>query len=136
MKALTVCQPWATAILTLGKAVENRTWSTPYRGPLAIHAGKSRRWYDAEDPEDWPDLYGVELPPLESLTLGCVLGVVDLLDCVPLAELGRRYPDLRGHAWAEGPVCWVLANPRLLAEPVPYSGQQGLWQISDGLLKF
>ncbi|MCU1592441.1 MAG: 8, gp08 [Frankiales bacterium] len=39
MKALTVRQPWAWAIATGAKTVENRTRGTAYRGPLAIHAG-------------------------------------------------------------------------------------------------
>ncbi len=39
MKALTLQQPWATLIAEGHKRVENRTWQTAYRGPLAIHAG-------------------------------------------------------------------------------------------------
>jgi hypothetical protein len=38
-KAITVLQPWASAIAFAGKDVENRDWPTRYRGPLAIHAG-------------------------------------------------------------------------------------------------
>lgn len=41
MYALTVKQPWASAIMAGLKRVENRTWRTDYRGPLAIHAGSS-----------------------------------------------------------------------------------------------
>ena len=40
MRALTVRQPWAWAIIHGGKDVENRVRSLgPYRGPVAIHAG-------------------------------------------------------------------------------------------------
>jgi hypothetical protein len=42
VKALTVQQPWAWAIIHGGKDVENRTQAWSYRGPLAIHAGA--RW--------------------------------------------------------------------------------------------
>jgi len=31
-----VRQPWASRILLEGKAVENRSWSTSWRGPLAV----------------------------------------------------------------------------------------------------
>ncbi len=41
MRALTIRQPWAWAITCGLKRVENRTWSTNYRGPLLIHAGKT-----------------------------------------------------------------------------------------------
>ena len=44
MKALTICQPYPHLIMLGEKPVENRTWATSYRGPLAIHAGKSRQW--------------------------------------------------------------------------------------------
>lgn len=40
MKAITVTQPYATLIMILAKLIETRSWSTNYRGPLAIHAGK------------------------------------------------------------------------------------------------
>lgn len=42
MKALTVRQPWASLIALGVKTVETRSWSTKYRGPLAIHAGMTR----------------------------------------------------------------------------------------------
>src|SRR6266446_8164646 len=31
-------QPWATLIALGAKRIETRSWSTSYRGPLAIHA--------------------------------------------------------------------------------------------------
>jgi hypothetical protein len=40
MKAISVRQPWADAIVWHGKTIENRTWNTGYRGPLLIHAAK------------------------------------------------------------------------------------------------
>lgn len=62
MKALSVCQPWAHAILALGKNVENRSWPTSYRGPLLIHASKTKAFYDREDADDWREGLGMELP--------------------------------------------------------------------------
>lgn len=38
MKALTVHQPYASLIAIGAKRIETRSWSTSYRGPLAIHA--------------------------------------------------------------------------------------------------
>lgn len=40
MKALSIRQPWAYAILHAGKRVENRSWSTRFRGEFFIHASK------------------------------------------------------------------------------------------------
>jgi hypothetical protein len=41
--ALTLRQPWATAVAELGKRVENRTWRLP-SGYLWIHAGARSGW--------------------------------------------------------------------------------------------
>jgi hypothetical protein len=40
MKALTLHQPWASLVAVGAKTIETRSWSTRYRGPLAIHAAK------------------------------------------------------------------------------------------------
>lgn len=42
MNALTIRQPWASLIAAGVKTIETRSWSTKYRGPLAIHAGTSK----------------------------------------------------------------------------------------------
>ncbi len=43
MKAITLWQPWATLVAIGAKRFETRSWSTHYRGPLAIHAAKTSR---------------------------------------------------------------------------------------------
>jgi hypothetical protein len=43
MKALSLWQPWATLVSIGAKRIETRSWPTKYRGPLAIHAGLTRR---------------------------------------------------------------------------------------------
>jgi hypothetical protein len=52
MRAITVQQPWASAIAHPdGKRVENRRWTTSWRGALAIHAGQGWDPAGARDPE-------------------------------------------------------------------------------------
>lgn len=48
MKVLTLHQPWASLVALGVKTIETRSWSTSYRGPLAIHAGASFRGIDDE----------------------------------------------------------------------------------------
>ncbi|WP_206002040.1 ASCH domain-containing protein [Paraburkholderia aromaticivorans] len=43
MKALSIRQPWAWLIVKGHKDIENRTWSTRFRGRVLIHAG-ARLW--------------------------------------------------------------------------------------------
>ncbi len=85
VKTLTIRQPWAHAILHLGKAVENRSWWTHYRGLLLIHA--------AARPERNPSELlpeHMDRPPadqaLRNLPTGCIVGVVELADCVRIAK--------------------------------------------------
>lgn len=151
--ALTICQPYAHLIVTpqaelptppegfpnQQKRVENRRWSTDYRGPLAIHAGKSRKWLELAEDGDGNelevDIYG--LRPGE-LVYGAVIGIAELIDCVPIDRryvrdgwpdwLQRKYPWLPKHEHAEGPYGWILENARRLVTPIPARGQQGMWQ--------
>lgn len=129
MKALTVCQPWAWMIVHGPKRYENRTWYTRYRGPLLIHAGKSRRWL-LDDYE--LDLYrseGIAIPHNNDLVYGALIGKCTLAGCYP-------YNDVKGQDWALGPWCWKLADVRPLDEPVPsYRGAPGLFEVPDLVLE-
>ena len=131
MKALSIHQPWAWAILHAGKNVENRSWRTNHRGPLLIHAARSRASYDRQDAALWPRRYGVELPAWEALTIGAIIGVVDVVDCVPVGPGGTL--GLRGEsAWAlEGYFGWVLANPRPFAKAISRRGAQTLFEVDE-----
>ena len=117
MRAITIHQPWAWAIVSGAKRVENRTWATRYRGPLLIHAGKSTRSLHC-----WPT--GIDPPPSCEFVFGALLGTVDLVDCVPL-------DDVADDPFAAGPWCWVLESPQALALPIPYPGRQGLFVVPE-----
>ena len=136
MRALTVQNPWAWAIVSGGKDVENRTQRWKYRGPLAIHAGMrfSERggdselihaaWYRHGSRGFLPDNPG-------SFTYGAILGVVDLVDvhpsagcCAPWGE--SAYVEHGGRTRRQI-VHLVLENARVLPEPIPCRGALGLW---------
>ena len=114
MKALTICQPYAHLIVIGDKIIENRKWATSYRGPLAIHAGKSRQWLEDGDEQEWPHM-----------VFGAVVAIADLRGCARLEDLPLEYRD---HAHASGPWCWILRNVLPLKKPIPMRGAQGLWE--------
>lgn len=137
MRALTVQQPWASAIVEVGKTVENRTQSWSYRGPLAVHAGL--RWSErGESNQDLRDAFRSMHPrwnggqlPRWWFPMGAILGVVDLVDvhpsagcCAPWGE--SSYVEHGGRERRQI-VHLVLENPRLLVEPIPCKGALGLW---------
>lgn len=134
MKALTISQPYASLIASGEKFVENRTWETFHRGPLAIHAGKGKQYLGTKELAKYPT--------------GCIVAVCRLLECVHVPSLGERiqrnqpYRNLtmtwmhaiRDHEHTEGPFGFVLSEIRALPEPVPYQGAQGLWVLPDDVL--
>lgn len=118
MKVLTIRQPWAWAIMFAGKGIENRSWRTHYRGPLAIHAG-AKVETDATLPRR------VRAPEAGDLVCSAILGVVDVVDVVE----SSRSP------WFHGPYGLVLRNPRPLLKPLPCKGRLGLWDLTPSQLR-
>lgn len=125
MKALTICQPYAELIARGDKRVENREWSTNYRGLLYIHAGKSRDWLNGDTDEDLREEFG------RDIEFGAIVAIATLADCVHIDKVGKgmagqRWPWLADHPHTSGTWCWVLANVSRV-KPVPWRGAQGLW---------
>lgn len=138
MKALTIGQPYAHLIcITKEKGVENREWSTNYRGPLVIHAGKSVAWLDKDEAGktiDFDEKTG------EAFTFGAAIGIANLADCLHIdrieaGEYESRWPGLRDHRHTSGTWCWVLNKRQAFVEPIPYKGEQGLYFIQDAILR-
>lgn len=127
MKALTVCQPYAHLLFTDEKPVENRTWPTLYRGPLLIHAGKSRAWLTDGD-EERAAAAG------HPLVFGAIIGRVNLVYCVRLEPLLHARPELAENVHVNGPWCWVMEHPVRFAEPIPWRGALGLFDVPDEVL--
>lgn len=133
MKALTICQPYAELICTLEKRVENRTWPTRYRGPLWIHAGKSRDWLRLNPAKDYEERYGIYI---STMAFGALVARAALIDCLHIDAIdsGRhdeQYPWLRSHEHVEGEWCWLLADVIRLDRPIPWKGELGLFNVSD-----
>lgn len=123
-------QPWAWAIIHGGKDVENRfrNIAGDYRGPVAIHGGLS---YD-EDAVVWAggQPFAVDDDGSHREPRGAIIGVVDLVG-VHKDLVGGR-PEAHCSPWAEDGVHHlVLANPRPLADPIPFRGALGLRRLDD-----
>lgn len=128
MKALTVWQPWATAILAHGKDIENRPWQPPAAvigRRIGIHAGLRVDQTALREARD----AGYELP--DPPPTGVLLGTVRVV--------GTHHADTcrtRCSPWAHrGAWHWELTDPRPLAKPIPCRGLQRLWTIPAYLLQ-
>lgn len=137
MKALTIWQPWATLIAIGAKQYETRSWSTEYRGLLAIHAAKRPIMLRELNREILTTLEQRD-QSLDQLPLGSVLAVARLIDVVPveqvvtLAATDQRIAneELYFVNYAPGRYAWKLELVRVAPEPVPAQGAQGLWNWS------
>jgi hypothetical protein len=130
VKVITVQQPWAWAIAAGHKPVENRTWRTSYRGPLAIHAGKAWDLRGAPFFRRICELLRIPLPEADSLPRGKVVAVASGVDiCNRSLGSGNRVVCDCGPWAMPGQFHWRLKDVRELAEPFPCSGKQGLWEV-------
>jgi hypothetical protein len=120
IRILTIRQPWASLIMLGLKDIENRSWATSHRGPLAIHAA-------AKCTADWSPLIDDLLTrdDVNALPRGVILGVVTLTECVT-AHSSR---------WFEGPVGWCVERPRVFRSPILHRGQLALAYPSHELLQ-
>lgn len=123
MNVLSVHEPFATMIIQGHKPIENRTWPPPKSlmkpgERFAIHA--TIRAVDLEDMNFCSEVSGLAVSVIaSSIQPGHILGTVEF------RGVSTKHPSL----WFVGPIAWLLAEPRELAHPIPYRGQQGLWKL-------
>lgn len=133
MKALTLTQPWASLVAIGAKQIETRSWRTPYRGPLAIHAAKGWTKADValffEAPFREP-LTAAGYKFYSQLPRGAVIATCRLIDCRPTEII---VPSINGTAevifgnYELGRWAWLLADIQKLPEPIPARGALSLW---------
>lgn len=141
MKVLTVRPPWAHAMFhsTAPKNVENRTWSTDYRGRIAIHVAQR------------VDLAGVDfvggITDEQLADRGHVIGTVEVTHVHPANSDGCSANGCYGNPWAFWPVPgdpdliarprtlwhWVIEHPRLFVTPIRALGKLQLWDAGPSL---
>ena len=113
--ALSIQQPWAYLIIHRYKTIENRTWSTTFRGRIFIHASKSFDW------EGYRYLLShtkIRLPGPSCFMKGGIVGYAQLVDCITQSR----------SKWFFGPYGFVLKK----AKPLPFMpcpGSLGFFKV-------
>jgi hypothetical protein len=98
MRGLSLTQPWATLVAIGAKKIETRSWSTPYRGDLAIHATKGfPDWAVATCLEEpfRPVLKAAGVGMPADLSRGVIVAVARLADVLPIVEINGKMPRVR-----------------------------------------
>lgn len=121
MKALSIRQPWAWAIVSGSKRIENRDWSTSYRGPLLIHASKGMTVGEYQSAAMFIQRLGLDVPTKDQLQRGGLVGIADLVDVVSASS----------DPWFQGRYGFLLENVRPLPSFVPLAGALGLFHVAQ-----
>ncbi|KAM3663614.1 activating signal cointegrator 1 isoform 1-T1 [Ammospiza maritima maritima] len=126
---LSLHQPWASLLVRGIKRVEGRTWYTSHRGRLWIAATAKRpspqeiseleatyrmlHRKDVEFPSDYPS--------------GCLLGCVDVTDCLSQEQFQEQYPDLSQESGS--PFVFICTNPQEMVLKFPIKGKHKIWKL-------
>lgn len=141
LKAITLWQPWATAMAKGSKRNETRGWETSYRGDMVICSAKRKPTRDECGDEN--ESYQACL----ALPYGFALCVVEIYDCVPTQYFMRRsdraklplrtITETEWHLgnYSDGRFAWLTKNLRELKTPVPVIGRQGFFFLSKSEIK-
>jgi hypothetical protein len=126
MKAITVRQPWAWAIIHAGKDIENRSWKTNLRGRIAIHAGAgmTRAEYEEGCKSILRRKPKIKIPAYEDMVRSAIVGMVEIVDCI----------ERSGSTWhTKGSIGFVLARPKKLPEPIKCKGALKFWDVPKSI---
>jgi len=122
MKALSLTEPWATAVRDLLKHWETRSWPTHFRGEFALHAAKGfPRWC-----KDFAAEQGVNVD-----ALGAIIAIGEITACrqtetvvKEISEQEKKWGD-----YAAGRFAFKIENVKPLREPVYCKGALGFWTV-------
>ncbi len=119
---LSVRQPWADLIVDGKKDVENRSWSTNFRGFILIHAPRTVDQASVPRLIQW---LGVNAASEYSPVTGGIIGYTEIVDCV------TRHSS----RFFEGPYGFVLANSQRFPQPIPWRGELGIFAVPAGIIR-
>ncbi|BBN03674.1 activating signal cointegrator 1 [Marchantia polymorpha subsp. ruderalis] len=138
---LTLHQPWASLLVYGIKRIEGRSWPSPIRGKLWIHAASK-----VPEPETikamesfYREIYAVdgvtEIEFPKYYPTSVLLGCVEVVGCLKLDEL-ICWEDLSNGVRLEGQTefCWLCESPQKLVMPLQMRGRQGIYNIQKSIL--
>lgn len=122
--ALSINQPWAWLIAAGHKDIENRNWTTTFRGEFLIHAGLKVDRDCADDIANGAHPvtgYDWDLRAPAPYQRGGIVGIAEVVDVITLRTGGDQNP------WFLGRYGFVLRNARPI-EFIPCVGALGFFK--------
>ncbi|XP_060074241.1 activating signal cointegrator 1-like isoform X2 [Ylistrum balloti] len=123
-------QPWASLLVCGIKMHEGRTWYTAHRGRLWIAATAK-----TPSPEETADMeqtyrYLLKNPRLEfpsHYPVGCLLGCVDVVDCLAQDQYREKFPD----GESASPYVFICEVPQQLVVKFPIKGKHKIYKLES-----
>ncbi|CAK1553049.1 unnamed protein product [Leptosia nina] len=131
-RCLSMHQPWASLLVEGIKLAEGRTWYTNHRGRLWI--ASTVKAPDQSLIREIENRYRVLYPDKQLkfpsfYPTGCLLGCVNVDDCLTQEEYDKLYPDGEG----ECPYMWMCSNPISLRLRFPVQGQHKIYNLDKSI---
>lgn len=140
MKAISLWQPWGSLWLSLVKLHETRDWHIRKQWKdwkvderIAVHAAK--RFEKDHDPALAHILrrtFGADW--YRTLPTGALIGTILVTDCTPTDQLAPGADDFECGNFAPGRYAWRGEAPVIFAEPIPWRGSQGIFNVPNELI--
>jgi len=134
MRALSIHQPDAEAIMRGVKPIEFRSGPTNVRGRIHIYASLGR--YPDDEEAEMLEMYGIDDVACDDLPRGVLIGTVELRDCSGVGGVFHDAKDFRGavlramnlgdDADTTGAVCGQLAGAYWGESGIPTEWRDGL----------
>lgn len=128
MKALSIRQPWCDAILFGNKRVENRDWKhgSNFRGRFLLHASKGMTRGEYEDACWFMEARSITWRPrpIKELVRGAIVGAATVS---AVLKPGSPFRD----PWYLGNFALVLTDVVAFANPIPYTGSLGFFDVPE-----
>ncbi|CAG5134909.1 unnamed protein product [Candidula unifasciata] len=121
-------QPWASLLVAGIKMHEGRTWYSPHRGRLWI--ASTAKSPSPDDIREHEHMYAhlrndknLDFP--KDYPTGCLLGCVNVEDCLSQDEYREQYPD----GESASPYVFICSNPQQLIVKFPIKGKHKIYKL-------
>ncbi len=131
MKVISIKEPWATLIKDNKKHIETRSWRTTYRGPIYIHASKSKVPSTVLNNVELMNIVGDS-----HMNYGKIICRANLIDCVYMTQefinqMRQNEQEYICGFYEEGRYAWILSDVEELSEYIAANGHLGIWNYDD-----
>lgn len=129
--ALSIRQPWATAVVDFGKFIENRTRPTKYRGPLWVHASRAIKDWE-ESVRYIVSTSGFLVPSRDVIARSAIVGLTWVVGCEENTDASLPWVFWGQFGWKlDMGRTWSLATFDREPQAKNVQGALGLWRPTD-----